>query len=105
MFQCDPDIRVTRDDVNALPICVDDDRGWNVKPNRAWVLVCLEEDEVDRAWQTGRRAWVDVPEAVPFADLQRDDVRRVYEVALITKEQAELAERAYLWKQATRAAR
>lgn len=58
----------------------------------------LEVGDVDEDWQVGRLVWVDVPSSVSLADLETRRGPKKNGVAVLAKQEAVVAERAFLWK-------
>lgn len=94
-------IIVTRDDVLALPLANREERvpPWYApKPGLVWMVVELDQtDEVTDSSQLGRRCWA---EAQPGCLNARNEEGRYTNVVLILPEQAQTAERAFIWKHA-----
>jgi hypothetical protein len=90
---------IVRDDVVALPLTHLDAPA----PGRRWVLVELEEADVDAIWQVGRTAWIDAPSEadVPFDAYARETgdrpIQRRHGVAVLARQQAAVAQLTHLW--------
>lgn len=95
-----PDICITREDVHALPLLHQRERPEQPAAGKAWYLVRFGPEDVGtETWLTGRLVWVEMPAGLALESRTVDTAQRVGGAA-VTREEAAIAERAFLWRSA-----